>query len=32
MKNLLFFKGTKGMKVYLGRKGYGTVAVDVNML
>jgi len=32
MKNLLFFNGKKGLKVYLGKKGYGTVAVDVNML
>jgi hypothetical protein len=32
MKNLLFYKGKPGMKVFLGKKGYGTVAVDINML
>jgi hypothetical protein len=32
MKNLLYFYGQKGMKVYLGKRGYGTMAVDINML
>ncbi|CDW90707.1 UNKNOWN [Stylonychia lemnae] len=32
MKNLLFFQAKEEMKVYLGKKGYGTVAIDINML